>query len=189
MLKHTKRNILKETPIHCILKTDIGFSLQGAKCLSLFNKLARIVEQKYCVTVVQYFVHKSHIHLLIITPVEKHLSLAVGYIASMMARDFNKRFKRKGRYWADRFYSSVKVTAKEIRRTIHYVANQIKGVNPFRCRFCSLGDNKAIPQIVLNRIGVGKSLKKLEDVIFHSKAPYQYRTKVSKTKDVQLVLF
>ncbi|MBL6989853.1 MAG: transposase [Bacteriovoracaceae bacterium] len=192
MIKHVRRNVLKETPIHCILKTDIEFSLQSSHCLKLFKKLVGVVERKYCVTVAQYFVHKSHIHILIITPVEKNLSLAMGYISSMMARDFNKRFKRKGRYWADRFYSSVKISAKEIRRAIYYIANQIKYINPFRCRFCSLGDGKAIPRIVLNRIGVGTSSKKLEDVVLFGKAPYKYnkyRTKKLINKDIQLSFF
>ena len=135
MIKHIRRNVLKETPIHCILKTDIAYSLQSTESLKLFKKLVGIVEKKYCVTVAQYFIHKSHIHLLVITPVEKHLSLAIGYIASMMARNFNKKFKRKGRYWADRFYSSVKITAKEIRRAIFYIANQVKSINPYINRF------------------------------------------------------
>ena len=189
MIKHTKRKILRETPIHCVLKTEIKYSLQNSDTLNLLKKLIEIIEKRYYVTVAQYFVQKTHIHLLIITPLEKNLSLALGYIASMLARNFNKRFNRKGRYWADRFYSSVKTTAQQIRRAIHYIAMQIKGINPFQCRFSSLSDDRAIPKVVLNKIGVGKSVKKFEDVVFYGKAPYHYIRKTKVMNELQLSFF
>lgn len=187
MIKHTKRKVLKETPIHCVLKTDILYSLQATDSLNLLKYLIEKVESKYHVTIAQYFVHKTHIHLLIITPLEQNLSLAMGYISSMMARRFNKKLKRKGRYWADRFYSNVKTSAQQIRRAIHYIATQVKGINPLSSRFSSLGTGREIPKVLLNKIGVGRSVKKLEDVILYGKAPYHiYKKKVMSELQLSL---
>ncbi len=189
-ISHTKRDIVVTKPIHCVLKTMINISLQEPNSQKLIKKLLQKIECRYHVKVLQYFIQKSHLHLLIQTPTEKNLSLSMCYLASLIARYFNKKLKRKGSFWKDRYFSSVKRSAAEIQRTISYIAGQMKNLSPFDNPFSSLCGLKwpfNFPQYLLNMIGVGKSPHKFIQLITYGQIPYFRRKSTKKREKYQQV--
>jgi REP element-mobilizing transposase RayT len=182
-IKHTKRNLSREYPIHIILKTDLPISLQERESLGKIKSLITLVQKKYYINVFEYFVSKSHVHIFAFTRLPQNLSLAIQYLASQTARWFNKRLRRKKAFWSDRYFSSVKRTAAEIRRTVFYIANQIRNADPFKIIYSSLSEKKmhpfGFPPGLLRLVGIGTGDKeKLRKLIMEKGyVPHLHRTK------------
>ncbi|MBF0301395.1 MAG: transposase, partial [Oligoflexia bacterium] len=137
-LPHVSRKFIKNKPTHVVVKTAINISLQEKNNISQIKKMISKVEKRYFVDVFQFHISKNHIHFFIIAPTKNHLSQSMCYLKSKLAIFFNKKLKRSGTFWVDRFFSSVKASAKEVVRTIHYIAGRIKNISPFDNIYSSL---------------------------------------------------
>ena len=65
MISHQTREFSHKHPHHCVLKTDVKYSLQQPKTLKLIKHLIKIVGHKYGVHIFQYFIQRNHVHLFI----------------------------------------------------------------------------------------------------------------------------
>jgi len=186
-LPHSRRDINSQKPIHCILKTMVKISFHEKNAYHYIISLIKKVEAKYYVNIFQYHINGNHLHFFIITPNKEMISNALRYIGSMLARYFNKKLRRKGAFFEDRYFSSVKRSAREIRNTVYYIANQYKKLSPFKSFFSSISKYRdapfSIPQYVLNLMGVGRSAHKLIDIITKNICPYKFK---SKKKEIPL---
>ncbi|MBF0360289.1 MAG: transposase [Oligoflexia bacterium] len=186
-LPHTTRTFEKYKPLHIVLKTTLKISLQEKDAFLQIKKLILEIEKRYFVNVFQYYINNNHAHLFVLAP-------SICYLKSKLALFINQRLKRRGVFWDDRFFSSVKKSAREIIRTIHYISNQVKNMNPFGNIYSSLNEHTSypynIPKIILNSIGTGNSQEKLKKVITKGTLPYNtYKHIVDKNKYMQLSLF
>jgi REP element-mobilizing transposase RayT len=70
---------------------------------------------------VQYSIQGNHLHLII--EADSNDALARGMISLMtrIARNLNKLFRRVGKFFADRYHSTLLRTPKRVRRTLVYV--------------------------------------------------------------------
>lgn len=68
----------------------------------------------YCIT-------SNHVHLLISTPYEDNLSILMHYINGQYARNYNRRHKRKGHFWGERFRSTVIESETQLLNTLCYI--------------------------------------------------------------------
>ncbi|MBF0316117.1 MAG: transposase [Oligoflexia bacterium] len=183
-LPHTKRILSSKKPIHIVLKSNLPLSIQGHHALLYVRQLLREIESRYGVVVFQYSLERNHLHLFLLTGAACRLSDGMQYLGSKLARYFNKRFSRKGSFWHDRFFSSIKQSAREIIRAIHYIANQCSWKIPFENTMSSLGQEEScpwgIPPLIISLIGTGTSVPKLRKVILKGTLPYQSRSPSQK---------
>ncbi|MBF0207433.1 MAG: transposase [Oligoflexia bacterium] len=203
-MSHKIRILSSKRPVHIVVKTLLQVSLQGFNSIRLLKHLVEEVFRRYGVCVFQYYIQNSHIHLFVNAGRADQISCAMMYLNSKLALYFNKLFSRKGPFWSDRYFSSIKKTAKEIIRAIHYIACQCKFRSPFEDVFSSVGQAPCypwgIPELILGQIGVGNSNSclKLVQVIESAILPYESKTsgsgkanksRSSKVADGQLSLF
>ncbi|MBF0316118.1 MAG: transposase [Oligoflexia bacterium] len=183
-LPHKKRILSSKKPLHIVLKSNLSLSIQGHHALLYVRKLLKEIESRYGVIVFQYSLERNHLHLFLLTGAACRLSDGMQYLASKLARYFNKRFSRKGSFWHDRFFSSIKHSAREIIRAIHYIANQCSWEIPFENTMSSLGKEESypwgIPPLIISLIGAGPSVSKLREVILNGTLPYQSRLPFQK---------
>lgn len=178
-VKHIPRDISIHSPIHVISRTHIKASLQEYKTILYIREVIKKASKKYCVNIFQHYVSATHIHFFLYTGHRENLGKAMQYINARIATHMNVRLGRKHRpFWADRFYSSVKRSAREIRNTIYYVARQEPWLDIFKAAQSSLAwtiDKMCFgfPKALLNAIGTGCDPSKLKKVILEKGyAPY-----------------
>jgi REP element-mobilizing transposase RayT len=144
-IPHKRRIISWKDPLHVVLKTHLRVSLEGYHTFLFLQNLIREIEKRYLVYIFQFSIQKSHIHLFLIGRITSNIPEGMKFLASKLARYFNKLFGRKGTFWMDRYFSSGKKTAKEIIRAIHYLANQNKYKSPFENISSSIAQERAYP--------------------------------------------
>ncbi|BBM82862.1 transposase [Candidatus Uabimicrobium amorphum] len=89
-----------------------------------FTEYLKIVERarkKYGFKLHAYCLTSNHVHLLLSTPVEDNLSKLMQYINGMYARIYNRRHKRTGHFWGERFYSTIVESENQLLSTIFYI--------------------------------------------------------------------
>jgi REP element-mobilizing transposase RayT len=188
---HKIRDVSTRKPLHIVLKTNLAYSLQSKTTFEFIKFLIGEIERRYFVSVIEYAVMRSHIHLLVRTNRREDLSNAICFLASKIALRVNRLLKRSGKFWKERYFSSVKRSAVEIRKAICYIANQMRAIyrSPFSNPFSSLYDSHYpfnIPLPILREIGVGKSQELLIFVIESGLAPYRVRGSRAPLANLQL---
>lgn len=191
---HRPRELSSKHPIHIVQKTNVNISFQEHKSLKFFREKFKEIAKRYGVVVFEYSIQKNHIHLFILSGSVALISHAMAFLNSKVALYFNRRLGRTGKFWSERYFSSVKKSGREIINTIKYIANQLKHRGPFDNIYNSLTQSSEYPwgihKIILNRIGVGKSPFKLREVIESGKVPYRGNSRQREcTGDKQLSLF
>ncbi|MBF0313140.1 MAG: transposase [Oligoflexia bacterium] len=174
---HKRRELSSKNPMHVVLKTNLKISMQGYHSLRYLRTLIDEVEKRYSVFIFEFSLEKNHLHLFLLVSVCGRLSHAMQFLASKLALYFNKCFGRKGSFWGQRFFSAIKTSAREIIRTICYVANQCGYKSPFENTMNSITQAEkypwGIPPAIASRIGVGNSIHRLREVIESATLPYK----------------
>ncbi len=108
-------------PVHVTLRAARGIpSLRGA---GLFPALrdALAVASSARFRVVQFSVQVNHVHLLVEAEERMTLSRGMQGLSVRLARSINRRLRRSGTVWADRYHSRALRTPTEVRRALVYV--------------------------------------------------------------------
>jgi putative transposase len=71
--------------------------------------------------VTQYSIQADHIHLLVEASDKAALSRGVQGLAIRLARGFNKKVRRRGRVWGDRYHARELSSPREVRAALVYV--------------------------------------------------------------------
>ena len=73
------------------------------------NYIRRLREglERTSVDLLDYVVTSNHVHLLLWTEDGESVSKAMQYIQGTMGRDYNRRKKRRGAFWSDRFHPTL----------------------------------------------------------------------------------
>lgn len=64
-------------------------------------------KKRFGLTVFNYIVTSNHIHLLVKDVYENQVSESMQLIASRTAQEFNRRKRRKGAFWEDRYHATA----------------------------------------------------------------------------------
>jgi putative transposase len=72
-----------------------------------YIRLVRVYKSKWNCKILGYSLMPNHIHLLIVPSENPGLAKAMQGISLCYAQDFNRRYKRTGRLWEARYFSSI----------------------------------------------------------------------------------
>ncbi len=84
-------------------------------------------KKRYGLCVLNYMVTSNHIHLLVEDSGGEVIQRSIQLIAGITARDYNRRKKRKGAFWEDRYHAiAVEVDSHLIRCLIYIDIHPVK---------------------------------------------------------------
>ncbi|BBM86339.1 transposase [Candidatus Uabimicrobium amorphum] len=86
-----------------------------------YLKVVEKARQKYGFKLHAYCITSNHVHLLISTPAEDNLSKLMQYINGQYSKNYNRRHKRTGHFWGERFYSTIIESENQLLNTIFYI--------------------------------------------------------------------
>ena len=87
------------------------------------NYVARLREtaQRFRVDVLAYCITSNHVHLLLWSESAAHVSSAMRHLQGLAARDYNRRKKRSGPFWGDRYHPTLVETGVHLSRCLFYI--------------------------------------------------------------------
>jgi len=77
--------------------------------------------ERYGLCVLNYVVTSNHVHLLVKDRGEGEIWRSMQLIAGRTAQEYNRRKKRNGAFWEDRYHSTAIESGSHLQRCIHYI--------------------------------------------------------------------
>jgi REP-associated tyrosine transposase len=113
--------VTKSTPVHVTLRcVDQLPSLRRKTHQRLIERIfAR--ENRKGFRLIHFSIQTNHLHLIAEGDDTVALSRGIQRVASLVARRMNRRFKRKGRFFRERFDGKVIKSPKQMRNALRYV--------------------------------------------------------------------
>ena len=78
-------------------------------------------KKRFDLTVLNYMVTSNHIHLLVEENDKQNIAQSVQLIAGRIGQEYNKRKKRKGAFWEDRYHATAIDTNEYLIQCIAYI--------------------------------------------------------------------
>lgn len=78
-------------------------------------------KKRFGLTIFNYIVTSNHIHLLVQDGTEQEVSKSMQLIAGRTAQEFNRRKKRNGAFWEDRYHATAVDSAKYLIQCLTYI--------------------------------------------------------------------
>jgi REP element-mobilizing transposase RayT len=78
-------------------------------------------KQRYKLQVLDFAVTSNHIHLLVVDSDKEIIPNSLQLIAGRTAQEFNKRKKRKGAFWDDRYHATAIESGEHLLRCLVYI--------------------------------------------------------------------
>jgi putative transposase len=79
-------------------------------------------KRRYGLVVLNYMVTSNHIHLLVVDDGDRDvIPRSIQLVAGRTARDYNKRKKRKGAFWEDRYHATAIESGGHLLQCIVYI--------------------------------------------------------------------
>ena len=79
--------------------------------------------QRFGTALVQFSVQRNHVHLIVEAPEKRALMRAVKGLSVRIARALNRVRGQRGQVIGDRYHARLLRTPTEVRRAIHYIAD------------------------------------------------------------------
>ena len=118
----TRPALASRFPVHVGLRVrDDLPNLRGKTCLAAIRKAFAAGANRGTFRLVHYSVQKDHIHLVCEAAGAAALSRGMQGLCIRVARSLNKALGRKGKVFADRFFSRILRTPQETRAALNYV--------------------------------------------------------------------
>jgi REP element-mobilizing transposase RayT len=77
--------------------------------------------KRFGLCILNYTITSNHIHLLVYDRKKDVISRSIQLIAGRTAREFNRRKKRKGAFWEDRYHATAVQTGSHLVRCLVYI--------------------------------------------------------------------
>jgi REP element-mobilizing transposase RayT len=126
------------------------FLLKFARDRRTWLKWLFEAKKRYGLCVLNYMVTSNHIHLLVEDRGEGMISRSIQLIAGRTAQDYNRRKKRKGAFWEDRYQATaVQADSHFVQCMIYIDLNMVRaGVvrHPSEWSFCGHNEIQSPPQ-------------------------------------------
>ena len=122
---HTPRPALaRRFPVHISLKVVRGLpTLRSKQCMQIIRGSLHAGSRYRGFRLVHFSVQDNHLHLLCEAKHAEALSRGMQGLCIRIAKRLNKELVRKGRVFADRFFSRILKTPQEVRAALTYVLN------------------------------------------------------------------
>ena len=87
------------------------------------NYVSRLREtaSRFAVEILDYTITSNHVHLLLWAPRLEEVSAAMQFLQGVTARDYNRRRKRQGAYWSDRYNPTLIENGPHLSRCLFYI--------------------------------------------------------------------
>ena len=107
-------------------------------------------KKRYGLCVLNYMVTSNHIHLLVEDKGEGMIPRSIQLIAGRTAQDYNRRKKRKGAFWEDRYQATaVQADSHFVQCMIYIDLNMVRAgmvKHPSEWSFCGYNEIHSLPQ-------------------------------------------
>ena len=98
------------------------FLLKFAKDRTRWIKLLFEAKIKFRLSILNFIVTSNHIHLILYSSGNQHaIPRAIQLIAGRTAQEYNRRKKRKGAFWQDRYHATAIESGEHLWRCLVYV--------------------------------------------------------------------
>jgi putative transposase len=109
-------------PLHVTLKLRQGMSsLREHALFVVVRRALAAAKRQFGFALVHFSVQRDHLHLIAEAKDRRALSRGVQGLAIRVARAINRRLKRKGRLFADRYHARALKTPRAVRMVLRYV--------------------------------------------------------------------
>ena len=95
----------------------LKFELDRRSYLRRLRETAR----RFDISLLDYVITSNHIHLLLRAAQAGQVSRAMQYLQGLTARDCNRRKRRSGAFWCDRFNPTLVENGPHLSRCIYYI--------------------------------------------------------------------
>jgi REP element-mobilizing transposase RayT len=107
-------------------------------------------KKRYGLCVLNYMVTSNHVHLLVEDRGEGTISRSIQRIAGRAAQDYNRRKRRKGAFWEDRYQATVVQADNHFVRCMLYIdLNMVRAKvvgHPSEWAFCGYNEIQSPPK-------------------------------------------
>jgi putative transposase len=98
------------------------FLLKFAKDRTRWIELLFEAKIKFRLSILNFIVTSNHIHLILSSSGNQHaIPRAIQLIAGRTAQEYNRRKKRKGAFWQDRYHATAIESGEHLWRCLVYV--------------------------------------------------------------------
>jgi putative transposase len=126
------------------------FLLKFARDRRTWLKWLFEAKKRYGLCVLNYMVTSNHIHLLVDDKGEGMIPRSIQLIAGRTAQDYNRRKKRKGAFWEDRYHATAVQADSHILQCMLYIdMNMVRAGmagHPSEWAFCGYNEIQKPPQ-------------------------------------------
>lgn len=122
-VSHLRRPALsRHHPVHITLRVRRGLSaLRTSRLYSPVRAALAAGRQRFGFRLVHFSVQRDHLHLLAEATDRRALSRGVQGLSIRVAKAVNRRLRRKGKVFADRYHARALKTPREVRFALRYV--------------------------------------------------------------------
>ena len=106
------------TTIRCNNKE---FHFKEEEDFHLFLHYLEKARKKYDVEIHGYCLAHNHAHLVVGTSKNNNLSIFMQYLHGQFAKAYNRKYKKTGHFWGERFHSTVIESTTQMLNTLMYV--------------------------------------------------------------------
>ena len=142
-----RERVTKHTPALVTLRVCEGLLSLRADAEHAVLKAARLETADEDFRIVHYSLQSNHLHLIVEASHNAALSQGMKRFNVLLAKRWNKLWRRKGRVFADRYHLHVLRTPNEARNALVYVLNNARKHDAWSARrpdVYSSGDRKSV---------------------------------------------
>ena len=119
-----REEINRLIPCHVTVRLQEGLpSLRRERERRVVIEALRAGKKRFGLTLVHYSIQSNHLHLLVEVAQAKALARGMQGLLVRIAKRLNRLWERRGKVVADRFYSRLLQTPREVRNALVYVLN------------------------------------------------------------------
>ena len=97
------------------------FLLKFDKDKKAWRKWLFEARKRYGLCILNYTITSNHIHLLVFDQKEDVIPKSIQLIAGRTGREYNRRKKRKGAFWEDRYHATAVQTGSHLIQCLAYI--------------------------------------------------------------------
>lgn len=118
----TRPKVTRHKAVHVTMKRVAGLpSMRRPRAYEVIRQIFVKEKARKGFRLVHYAVRGNHMHLVCEGDTTMALSRGIQRVASTIARKLNKLFRRRGRFFADRFHGRVLTAPRDVRNVLRYV--------------------------------------------------------------------
>ena len=118
----TRPKVTRHKAVHVTMKRVAGLpSMRRPRAYGVIREIFVKEKARKGFRLVHYAVRGNHMHLICEGDTTMALSRGIQRVASTIARKLNKLFRRRGRFFADRFHGRVLTDARDVKHVLRYV--------------------------------------------------------------------